>query len=169
MRLPYTDHVRICAQLAFLLCLPACLAAQTSVYTIHLESPVASSAIRSYLTYEDSGWDVSVIYDAGQCAIFCSYRRVRDVSLLLPPITVIEVDMRSGAKPVVFLVDPAGIHLPAVESTAPPAREKASLPTRKSGIVRTATCEPHPAQRTTPATTAGYSVVTHSALAPLRI
>src|ERR1043166_1060133 len=120
----YTGVVSGRSKLAWwvLFCLPAAMHARD--FKIHVPGSVGmaawevSGSIRGILrpgesvSVRDAGWDVTIAFDAEECELFCSYRRVADplgrtplTDLLLPPVTAIRVDTWA------FVVNPGGCEI----------------------------------------------------------
>lgn len=110
--------------------LPGALSAQ--VFTSHSHLAAPPSHVEVSLSYGsgaavekvapgkiDAGdWEITVGFDAAACEVYCSYRRKSARPLtavtLPPPLAEIRVFMDSGAVPLVFTFNPAGVGMPVL-------------------------------------------------------
>jgi hypothetical protein len=75
-------------------------------------------------------WEVTVAVDTERCEISCVYRRIREATRLLPPVTEIRLHTGSGSTPARFVIDPAGLRLPIVSRMPGAATELCMIPGR---------------------------------------
>jgi hypothetical protein len=92
------------------------------------------------------GWEVTAGFDPIRCEVYCTYRQKTDasgrtpaVSLLAPPITIVEVYTDLASKPAIVIFDPAGLGLPAAAAEFVPGQESPGLPGRKIAFAPPAT------------------------------
>lgn len=129
------------------LLLPGMLQAQ--VYTIHIPKTEVPSKIELSVAYPAGGgsvqtgagempaatrigdWEVTVALDADRCEISCVYRRIRDLTHLLPPVAEIRLYTGSRSQPATIMVDPAGLRLPLAASRVLTAVEQPGIPARR--------------------------------------
>jgi hypothetical protein len=181
--MPYTHHVdgrKNAAILAALICLPAIAHAGVPILivphvTYDSRDVIAGRAPSTSL----GGWEVTTGFDPIRCEVYCIYRQRSDasgrtplLSLLAPPITVVEVYTGPAQKPIIVTFDPAGLGLPAADTKFVPKQDRLCLPGRKVAVSAPATL-PEPAMpasyRTTlPSPAADPQPDCRSAL-PLRI
>jgi len=133
--------------LAALLCLPGMLRAQE--FTFHVPQAELPSRVELSVPYPaDAGgvtagpgampatlkvgdWEITVAFDVRHCEISCVYRRIRDVTHLLPPAAEIRLYSGSGSQTAIIVCDPAGFRLPWATSRVLAVPEVPGIPARR--------------------------------------
>lgn len=168
------------------LLLPGMLQAQ--VYTIHIPKTELPSRVEWSVAYAAGGnvktgagempaatrvgdWEVTVALDAGRCEISCVYRRIRDLTHLLPPVTEIRLYTGSRSQPATIMVDPAGLRLPLAASRVLTVAQQPGMPARRlfAAILMRGEGDRTPSTGALSVTSGHQPKVTVRAAVPLRI
>jgi hypothetical protein len=76
-----------------------------------------------------AGWEVTVEFDAARCAVYCSYRPLRN--LLAPPVVTMRLFAGLNSQPRTFSIDPISRHLPRAGGKTIASHEQLGAPSRR--------------------------------------